>query len=310
MQDAHGREITYLRISVTDRCNFRCRYCSRPSQLLPRDRIMTFEDIVTLVKASQRLGFRKVRLTGGEPLLRQDIGELVSMLHGLGIRVSLTTNGSLLALKSRELKSAGLDSINVSLDFVDPVKFTYMDGGDVALVLRGIEAAVASDLETKINVVFTAKHERRDLVELLHLAESLGTPFRFIELMPKNGSSFNELFRPIGEAKSMLESITTLAPDEVPPDSGPVEYYVTAEGVKVGLIAFFSMNKCLNCNRLRVGSNGVIYPCLFRTAQVDALERLRSGVDGAVSALLEALSIKPLHGNPEEIGPEMQEIGG
>jgi len=209
VKDSFGREINYLRISVTDRCNFDCLYCSHPVEMLPRERVLRFEDIVVLVQAAKELGIKKVRLTGGEPLLRRDIDKLVAMLHELDVTVHTTTNGFMLARLAEPLKEAGLDGLNVSLDFVDAEKFRQITGGgDLATVVQGIDKALEVGLPVKLNAVFTTMHETKDLKELLNFGKERNLPIRFIELMPKNLGSFSSLFRPIGDAQSMIESFT------------------------------------------------------------------------------------------------------
>jgi len=312
VKDSFGREINYLRISVTDRCNFDCLYCSHPVEMLPRERVLRFEDIVVLVQAAKELGIKKVRLTGGEPLLRRDIDKLVAMLHELDVTVHTTTNGLMLARLAEPLKEAGLDGLNVSLDFVDAEKFRQITGGgDLATVVQGIDKALEVGLPVKLNAVFTAMHETKDLKELLNFGKERNLPIRFIELMPKNLGSFSSLFRPIGDAQSMIESFTQLRPVGTNAVSGgPAEYYLTDDGVEVGFIGFFSLNQCKQCNRIRVTSSGAIYPCLLRNVKVEAFESIKQGKEATKEALLKAVSIKPVAGNPEEVGPDMSEIGG
>lgn len=312
MKDSFGREINYLRISVTDRCNFDCLYCSHPVEMLPREKVLRFEDIVALVQAGKELGINKVRLTGGEPLLRRDVEKLVAMLHELDVTVHITTNGFMLPRLAEPLKEAGLDGLNVSLDFVDAEKFREITrGGDVTMVTEGIDKALQVGLPVKLNTVFTAMHETEDLKELLDFAKERGVAIRFIELMPKNLGSFSSLFRPIGDAERMIESFTDLKPVGANEGiGGPAEYFLTDEGVEVGFIGFFSLNQCKQCNRIRVTSSGVIYPCLLRNVKIEAFESIRQGKEAAKEALLKAIAMKPEAGNPEEVGPDMSEIGG
>ena len=312
MKDNFGREISYLRISVTDRCNFDCLYCSHPVEMLPREKVLRFEDIVVLVRAAKELGINKVRLTGGEPLLRRDIEKLVAMLHELDVTVHITTNGFMLPRLAEPLKEAGLDGLNVSLDFVDAEKFREITrGGDVTAVTEGIDKALQVGLPVKLNTVFTAMHETEDLKELLDFAEERGVAIRFIELMPKNLGSFSSLFRRIGDAERMIESFTELKPVGANVGiGGPAEYFLTDEGVEIGFIGFFSLNQCKQCNRIRVTSSGVIYPCLLRNVKIEAFESIKQGKETAKEALLKAIEMKPVAGNPEEVGPDMSEIGG
>ncbi len=312
MKDSFGREINYLRISVTDRCNFDCLYCSHPVEMLPREKVLRFEDIVVLVRAGKELGINKVRLTGGEPLLRRDIEKLVAMLHDLDVTVHITTNGFMLPRLAKPLKEAGLDGLNVSLDFVDAEKFRQITrGGNLSVVAEGIDKALQVGLPVKLNTVFTTMHETEDLRGLLDFAKERHVAIRFIELMPKNLASFSSLFRPIGDAKHMIESFTDLKPVGANGGiGGPAEYFLTDEGVEVGFIGFFSLNQCKQCNRIRVTSSGVVYPCLLRNVKIEAFKSIKQGKEAAKEALLKAIAMKPGAGNPEEVGPDMSEIGG
>lgn len=309
MLDSYGRNIDYIRISVTDRCNFQCLYCSHRLDVLPRERVLRFEDIMNIAKAAKDLGFKKVRLTGGEPLLRRHIEQLVAMLEPLGLSIHMTTNGYFLRNLSKPLFDAGLNGVNVSLDFVDAEKFRNItNGGRVEDVIAGIDSALDAGLKVKLNTVFTSWHTTDDMKQLIMFSKSRSIPIRFIELMPKNESSFSALFRNISEAKEMMGAFTEMTVDQVSDSDGPAQYFVTEDGVKVGFISFFNLNQCKQCNRLRVSSNGTIYPCLLSNKKLDAFDDIKAGKTKEI--LSEAILMKPIHGNANEVGPYMSEIGG
>ncbi len=290
--DRLGRPLRDLRLSVTDRCNFRCPYCM-PREVfgphhsfLPRAEILTFEELQRLVRLFHRLGVRKVRLTGGEPLLRQDLPELVGMLAGLaGLDLALTTNGTLLARHAEALAAAGLGRVTVSLDSLDDEVFRRMNDVDfpVARVLDGIDAAAAAGLgPIKVNAVVRRGLNDRGLVDLASHFKGSGHVLRFIEYMDVGTSN---RWRPDDLVPG--EEIVRRVDAELPLE--PIEPAYRGEvarrwryrdgGGEVGVITSVSQPFCGDCTRARLSAKGELYTCLFAAAGTDLRAPLRSGAD-------------------------------
>jgi len=318
MLDKFGREINYIRISITDHCNFSCKYCSRSSGFIkvPKEDILSYEDITTIAKAGLELGIRKIRLTGGEPLARQPITPLIQMLKDAGVpHIAMTTNGSLLKFFAQDMAKAGLTSINVSLDTTDPILFSEVSGvppDNLRYVLEGIDAAIDSGIKVKLNTVVMRDITTQSLPGLLEFAQKRNIPIRFIELMPKTSDkNWMNLFYPISKFKEDVEKLVgQLKPVDEKLGDGPSLYWKTPNGVIIGFIAFFSLNYCSRCNRIRVDSRGNFYPCLFSHIKIEGLHRIRQGIDETKKLLKEVIMSKPKAGNPKEHGVDMQTIGG
>ena len=301
--DTLGRPMRDLRISVTDRCNFRCTYCM-PKEVygadhafLPRAEILDFEEIERVVRASVALGVRKVRLTGGEPLVRRNLETLVAMLAGIpGIDdLTLTTNGSLLALRAEALARAGLHRVTVSLDAVDDETFMRMNdvGFPVQRVLDGMAAAEASGLgPIKINTVVRRGVNEHAVLDLAGRFRETGTTVRFIEYMDvghTNGWRLDDVV-PAAEIVSRIDARWPLEP--VDPDyRGEVaQRYRYRDGAgEVGVISSVTQPFCGDCTRARLSADGNLFSCLFGTTGHDLRSVLRSGADDA--ALVEALRV-------------------
>jgi cyclic pyranopterin phosphate synthase len=304
--DPFGRKIDYLRISVTDRCNERCLYCmpegykgweSHPDHL-------TAEEIVRVARVAAGLGFRKFRLTGGEPLVRRDVPDIVRAIVRIpGVEsVGLSTNGLQLTALAQPLHDAGLRSANVSLDALDPEVYRRVTGGDVTRVLAGIRAAVAAGFErVKLNCVLMRGVNETELWPLVCFAAEHGLPLRFIELMPLTSTEVltGKNFLPCGEAMQLLAQRDELLPQ---PDRklghGPARYYLLKQtGALVGFIgALTNEHFCEQCNKMRLTADGKVRPCLGNHIEVDLRTALRHGADdGVLKGLLEtALRLKPL----------------
>jgi len=304
--DPFGRKIDYLRISVTDRCNERCLYCmpegykgweSKPDHL-------TAEEIVRVVRVAAGLGFRKFRLTGGEPLVRGDVPEIVRAMTGIpGVEtVALSTNGMKLAAFAKTLRDAGLRTVNVSLDALDPAIYHRITGGDVARVLAGIRAAVDAGFErVKLNCVLMRGVNEAEIWPLVLFAAEHGLPLRLIELMPLTTTEVltEKNFMPVGEAMQWLSRHDELIPQpECRLGHGPAKYFLLKQtGAMVGFVgALTNEHFCDNCNKMRLTADGKVRPCLGNHIEVDLRAALRSGAsDGALKELLEtALRVKPL----------------
>ncbi len=280
--DRYGRSKTYLRVSVTDRCNFKCVYCLPEGGIEKFERadILSFEEIERVVRAVVPTGIAKVRLTGGEPLLRKGVPELVAALKKIDglTQVSLTTNGSLLSKFAKELKQAGLDSINISLDTLNPERFQAITQTPFYTQTKnGIEAALSEGFSVKINVVPLQGTTIQEVLDLVRFAIEQQLEIRFIEFMPLCGSGWSpEKVLPIPTVRAWVQEHFDLI--SLPRGREVAESYcVRGTQGRVGFIASLSEPFCSTCNRLRLSSNGKIRPCLFSTLEFDLLKKLREG---------------------------------
>lgn len=294
--DSFGRRVSYVRLSVTDRCDLRCRYCmAEKMAFLPRADLLTLEEIVQLADAFIARGVKRIRLTGGEPLVRRGIGDLVAWLgerigHGLD-ELTLTTNGTQLARFAGRLAAAGVRRVNVSLDSLRPERFRHITRlGDLAQVLDGIAAAAAAGLRVKINMV-ALKGLNEDEVEamLLWCAER-GHDLTLIETMPLGAveDDRSDHYLPLDAVRRRLEDSFTLAPS-LSRTGGPARYYeVGGLGVRLGLITPLTGNFCTGCNRVRVTATGIVYGCLGQDQKVELRDLMRAGagLDDALDALM------------------------
>ncbi len=304
--DSWGRQITYLRISVTDRCNLRCVYCMPPEgiQLRPHDEILRFEEIAEVVRAAAENGVREVRLTGGEPLARPNLPALVGMLSVIpGIEdISLTTNALLLERHAAALAEAGLKRVNISLDTLQPERFARITrGGSFEQAWRGILAAERAGLAPlKINAVAMRGVNDDEFLDLARLAVEHPWQVRFIEIMPvKNEAAWGEgfpnsfdAFIPINEVKARLAGLN-LEPLNDKSGSGPArEYRIPGGPGRVGFISPVSEHFCGECNRLRLTADGSLRPCLLSDLEIPLREALRRG-EPVLPYLQQAVGLKP-----------------
>ena len=301
MMDPFGRRITYLRVSVTDRCDFRCVYCMAESMtFLPRKDLLTLEEIDRLTSVFIAKGVRKVRVTGGEPLVRKNVMWLITSLSrhlGTGLdELTLTTNGSQLARHAAALSDSGIARINVSLDTLDPHKFRAITRwGDFAQVMAGIDAADRAGIKIKINTVALRGVNEDEIEGLLRWAHARGFGLTLIETMPMGeiGSDRTEQYLPLSLVRARLQDHFTF--EDVPYRSGgPARYVRVAEtGGRLGFITPLTHNFCEACNRVRVTCTGTLYMCLgqedsadlrapLRASESDHL--LRAAVDAAIAA--------------------------
>ncbi|MFN4190036.1 MAG: GTP 3',8-cyclase MoaA [Pseudothermotoga sp.] len=293
MFDKYNRKIDYLRFSITDRCNHRCFYCMPPDvKFLPDDRLLTLDEIRTLAETFSHLGIEQVRITGGEPLLREDVVHITRELAQY-FRVSMTTNGVRLKELAWPLKEAGLISVNVSLNSLNEDVFFTITKGNVKPVLAGIDFAIECGLFVKVNTV-VSQMNLNELPELVDFASKRGIPIRFIEMMPIGRQNRGVIFE-----DQILEKLSDfdLRPVQVKLGQGPAKYFVTKYGNYVGIISAMSKSFCEDCNKLRLSCDGKLYPCLGSTHYVDLLKSLRSK-DHRVEQLSELIKIaiynKPL----------------
>lgn len=302
MKDQFGRTIDYLRISVTDKCNLRCAYCMPVEGLpwIPKPELLTFEEITAIVAQMADLGLRRVRLTGGEPLVRRDLAELVKMLRGLGMLedLSLSTNAVLLAGMARQLREAGVDRLNISLDTLRRDRFTDLARRPVRFfddTMAGIEAAEDAGFEPlKINCVVMRGFNDDEVGDFASITRERPWHVRFIELMPTEENLFlSDRFVSADELLGRLERAESLRPVTGPRGNGPARYfqYEGAPGT-VGVITPLSHDYCDRCNRMRLTADGRLRTCLFGRHEVDLKGPLRLHGD-VVPAVREALSGKP-----------------
>jgi len=301
--DTLGRPLHDLRISVTDRCNFRCVYCmpkevfGKDFQFLPRAEILTFEEIERLVRIFVSLGVRKIRLTGGEPLVRRDLERLVEKLASIGdLDLTLTTNGSLLAQKARPLAEAGLRRVTVSLDSLDDATFKRMNDSDfpVAKVLAGIEAAQAAGLAPiKINMVTKRAVNESSIVPMARYFKGTGMTLRFIEFMDvgsTNGWRLDDVV-PAREIVAMIDREMPLEPIQAGYRGEVAARYRYKDGTgEIGVISSVTQPFCADCTRARLSADGSLYTCLFATQGHDLRALLRSGAtDDEITSAITAV---------------------
>ena len=314
MKDRFSREITYLRISITDLCNLRCRYCMPDGVCQKRhEDILSFEEIAEITAAAAELGVKKVRITGGEPLARRGCPELCRMISQIpGIEeLSLTTNGTLLPGYARQLREAGVDRVNISLDSLIPERYASITGGgDLSAALDGIRAAGEAGFSPlKINCVLIGGFNDDEIEDFVRLTQNEPVQLRFIELMPMGSSFPPEAYLP---GSVVLERVPALQP--LPEDGGVARLYqLPGAAGTVGLISPVSRHFCASCNRLRLTSEGALKPCLHSDEEIPV-----RGLHG--EALLEtirrAVMDKPrMHGaldalHPSAAGRSMNTIGG
>ncbi len=302
LYDSFQRPINYLRISVTDRCNLRCIYCmpAKGVRLMSHRDILTYEEIYTIVRAAAELGINKVRLTGGEPLVRSGLTELVKMLAQIEAidDISLTTNGTSLSRYAAELKQAGLKRVNISLDTLKSGKFKLITRGTLNLddVLEGIEAARSVGLNpVKLNMVVMSGINDDELLDFAAKTINEEWHVRFIEFMPINSSA--SYFVSVSDMRRRLELLGQLEPCLPSVGNGPAKYFrfPHARGT-IGFITPVSEHFCFHCNRLRLTADGRLRLCLLADNEVDLKLPLRSGIPSAgLKQLIEAaVADKPL----------------
>ncbi|WP_373085795.1 GTP 3',8-cyclase MoaA [Sneathiella sp.] len=304
MIDPFGRKINYLRVSVTDRCDFRCKYCmSEHMTFLPKKDVLSLEELELVSAAFIRKGVRKIRITGGEPLVRKGIMELFRNL-GLYLKsgeldeLTLTTNGSQLATYAEQLYDAGVRRLNVSLDTLDPYRFQDITRwGNFEKVMGGIKAAQAAGLKIKINTVALKGFNDHEFDDLIKWTGAEGMDITFIETMPMGAidEHRSDQFLPLSEVKKQLAGSWSLSPSSYQ-TGGPSDYFDVAEtGSRVGFITPLSHNFCESCNRVRLTCTGMLYMCLGQQDNADLKAVLRGpdGLHALDAAIDEAIGRKP-----------------
>ena len=295
MQDRYGHRISYLRVSITDRCNERCTYCM-PQELqewLPREEILTFEETLRIIQIAAELGVSKVRVTGGEPLTRRDIVHFIAQLPKIpGIKsLGLSTNGTLLARQitpgktmAAALRDAGVQSVNISLDTLDRHVYSQITGRDMHLqALNGIDSAIAAGFDQiKLNTVLMRGRNEDQLIPLIQFAAARNLILRFIEMMPVSTTevlSDNNFMSVLG-AKRLIESVYgSLIPESEFRTNGPATYYqIPNREQRLGFIgAMTNLHFCESCNKLRLTCDGKLRPCLGSYLEFDIMKPLRGG---------------------------------
>ncbi|MDI6788870.1 MAG: GTP 3',8-cyclase MoaA [Planctomycetota bacterium] len=318
IRDNHGRRVNYLRISVTDRCNFRCLYCRPPEgvPLLPREEILSYEEIIQVVKTAVRMGITKFRVTGGEPLVRSGVVDfLKTLVQTPGVQwVSLTTNGLLLQKYANQLIASGINSINISLNSLKADTFTKLSGGVDGLkdVRAGIDTLLKCGYKNiKINTVIMNDYNDDEILDLARLTINQPIALRFIEYMPcgnwqENSSGWTISAR---ELISQIGTLGRLGPVSRQLGQGPARYYQLhgAKGI-IGFITAVSQPFCATCNRLRLTADGQLKSCLLSTDTIDLRPIIHS--DSQLSdAFIRAAMLKPAVHHNEELAV-MSKIGG
>ncbi|MEP6785406.1 MAG: GTP 3',8-cyclase MoaA [Sphingomonadales bacterium] len=304
MYDGLGRRINYVRLSLTDRCDLRCRYCmAEEMTFLPRAEVLTLEEIAELARQFVARGVKHIRLTGGEPLARRgavqvatEIGRMIG--HGLE-ELTLTTNATRLAEHAGGLWDAGIRRINVSLDTLDPDRFRYITRhGDLAKVLDGIDVARSTGFDIKINMVALKGVNDDEIVPMLRWCAMRSLDLSLIETMPLGqiDDDRTDRFFPLTEARARIEAEHTLVPT-TKRTGGPARYWQVPDlGITLGLISPLTRNFCESCNRIRVSASGQLYMCLGHDDHVDLRAAMRSGDPSQMDdAIDRALRLKPAH---------------
>ncbi|TCT05138.1 cyclic pyranopterin monophosphate synthase subunit MoaA [Aquabacter spiritensis] len=304
LMDTFGRHVTYLRVSVTDRCDFRCVYCmSEHMTFLPKQDLLTLEELDRLCSAFVARGVRKLRLTGGEPLVRRDVMTLFRALSrhletGRLEELTLTTNGSQLARYAADLAACGVKRVNVSVDTLDPDKFrTVTRWGDLGKVMEGIAAAKAAGIKIKLNAVALRDVNAGEIAGLMEWAHGEGHDLSLIEVMPLGevGAERVDQYLPLSEVRAGLEARFTLI-DSAHRTGGPARYVEVKEtGGRLGFITPLTHNFCEGCNRVRVTCTGTLFMCLGQEDAADLRTPLRASPDDAVlqAAIDAAIVRKP-----------------
>jgi cyclic pyranopterin phosphate synthase len=303
ISDSFQRPINYLRISVTDRCNLRCVYCMPESgiDLMSHYDILSYEEIYTVVKAAAEMGINKVRLTGGEPLVRAGLPDLVALIAGIDTidDISLTTNGILLAQYAAELKEAGLQRVNISLDTLKPERFRQITRcGKLENTFEGIAAAYQTGLTpVKINMVVMAGVNDDEILDFARKSVSDGWNVRFIELMPSSANEpVSSKLVSVSEMKKRLEALGKLEPFRIEVGNGPARYFrLPGASGSIGFISPVTEHFCFQCNRLRLTADGKLRPCLLSEDEIDLKGPLRSGapVEELKKLIGKAIANKP-----------------
>ena len=296
--DGHGRAVTYLRVSVTERCNFRCQYCmpEKPFSWVPKEKLLSFEELFLFVKVAIDEGITKIRITGGEPLLRHGLDAFIRMIndHKSGLDIALTTNGFLLADVAQKLYDAGLRRVNISLDSLKPEVAKKVAQKEVlGRVLGGIEAARLAGLHVKINTVPMRGINDTELLEIMEYAKARNMPIRFIEYMENHHANPNLKGLKSEEIKTLIGAKYAFE-DLGRQGASPAQLYRLEDGYVFGIIDPHKHDFCETCNRIRLTAEGMLIPCLYFDEAMSIKDAVRKGdVAGAAEVLRTVLANKP-----------------
>lgn len=285
MLDLYERNIDYLRISITDKCNFRCKYCMPEGKFdtLKDNEILAFDEIIKICRSASKLGITRIKITGGEPLLREDVTELIKSIKEIPVirNVTLTTNGVFLYDKLQELKNSGIDSINISLDTLIKEKFNHITRRNkFDIVIKGIQEAIKIGIKIKINCVPIRNFNFDEITSIALIAKEKKVDVRFIEMMPMGlGQSFEGISN--REILDILEKeYGNFSEVESINDNGPAKYYKNEDFKgRIGFIGAMSNEFCVNCNRIRITANGSLKPCLCYGTGIDLKSLIRNGIN-------------------------------
>ncbi|WP_297440079.1 GTP 3',8-cyclase MoaA [Sulfurimonas sp.] len=296
--DSYDRVVDYLRVSVTERCNFRCQYCmpEKPFSWVPKENLLTFEELFEFMKVAIDEGVKKIRITGGEPLLREDLDKFIHMIYEYSpdIDLAMTTNAFLLKGTAQRLKDAGLKRINVSIDTLKPEVAQAIAGKDVLKnVLEGVEEALKVGLKVKVNMVPMKNMNADEIIDVLEYSKERGMTVRFIEYMQNKFAKAD-----ISGLKSdeLLEILRTKYEfeDEGFDGSSPSHYYRMKDAYRFGIIEPYGDDFCKQCNRIRLTAEGNLIPCLYFDEAMSIAESIKRGdIKGAAAVLKEVVRTKP-----------------
>lgn len=299
--DKFGRRVDYVRLSVTDRCDFRCVYCmSEDMTFLPRDQVLSLEEIYEVAKAFAELGVKKIRLTGGEPLVRRGVLSLIEQIGALGIELAITTNGSQLPVMAEQLKVAGVNRLNISIDSLVEERFKKLTRiGKLPQVIAGIDAAIAAGFDRiKLNAVILRGRNDDEILDLVDFARGRGIDISFIEEMPLGNITEHDRAQAYFSSDDVREVISQKYKLQLTNEktAGPSTYYRMLDSEsRIGFISPHSHNFCSECNRVRVTVEGRLLLCLGNEHSVDLREVLRNGADHQQlkQALIDSMDLKP-----------------
>lgn len=310
LYDNHGRLINYVRLAVTDRCNLRCFYCMPEEgiRFMPRQELLTYEEMERIVRVLAGLGIEKVRITGGEPFVRRDLMAFVEKIAAVeGVKkIALTTNGVLTAPHVKDFKRLKINSVNLSLDSLDPARFFEVTRrNEFAAVMRTLDELLRHDIEVKINTVVMQGRNEQDILTMVEMTRQLPVSVRFIEEMPFNGSGQHyrewvwDHHRIIAHIRENYPSLTKI-PD--PPHSTSYNYSIVGHQGTIGVIAAFSRTFCGTCNRIRITPQGLLKTCLYDSGIFNIRDLLRAGASDAelTDAFLEAIGHRAKDGREAE----------
>ena len=296
--DSYGRRVDYLRVSVTERCNFRCQYCmpEKPFSWVPKENLLSFEELFEFIKVGIDEGIRKIRITGGEPLLREDLDKFVGMIfdYAPGIDLAMTTNAYLLKGAAQKLKDAGLKRINVSIDTLKPEVAEQIAQKDVLKnVLEGVEEALKVGLKVKVNMVPMKGINDSEIIDVMRYCEERGMSIRFIEYMENVHAAVDIKGMKSEELLDIISSAYDFE-DEGFDDHSPSHYYRTKEGYRFGIIEPYKDDFCTKCNRIRLTAEGYLIPCLYFDEAMSIKDAVQKGdIKTATAVLKEVVRTKP-----------------